>query len=234
MPIVGNLSEFPLPEVLLLIGARTGSLRLFEVPSYGMIAIDLSEGQAHALHLGSAHLTAPDAIVAELSVIVEAGAGMFEFRAQPVESVRQGQPLEISYLVMKLVLHVDEKLARQRTLMARDLFYRLETPVPDIWIDPILNEFFEKCRPHLAEGIQSEELATELGLDNDAVRLNLDHLRQVGIIKVLDGIEIEQNREAMLKEKISKKTSAFQLAAEASDLIKRTGKLLKLPPREKY
>src|SRR5258708_7484219 len=142
MPIIGNLSEFPLPEVLLLIGPRTGRLRLYDVPEFAVMEIDLCEGQAHALHLGGSYLTEPPQIVAELSVIVETGEGMFEFRAQPIESVRHDEPFPINQLVMMLVLHVDEKLARQRALMATDLFYMLEVPAPEIWIDPTLNQFY--------------------------------------------------------------------------------------------
>src|SRR5476649_3033036 len=146
MPIVGNLSEFPLPEVLLLIGCRTGRLRIYDVPEFSPVEMDLSEGQAHGLHIGDYFLTEPSQIVKELSFMVETGNGMFEFSAQPVVSVRRDQPLPISELVMLLVLHVDEKLAKQRALLAPQLFYMLETPPPGLRIDPDLNLFYQQSR----------------------------------------------------------------------------------------
>ena len=54
MPIVGNLSEFPLPEVLILIGLRTGRLRLLDVPeSVSYTHLDVYKRQPSFRHLVS-------------------------------------------------------------------------------------------------------------------------------------------------------------------------------------
>ncbi len=230
MPIVGNLTEFPLPEVLLLIGTRTGRLRLYDVPEFAVMELDLSEGHAHALHLGGSYLTEDREIVTELSVIVGTGEGMFEFRPQPVVSVRREQPLPVSHLVMLLVLHVDEVLAKQRALASEQPLYMVQTPLPEIWIDPNLNLFFRQCQPLLTDGARSEDIAAFLGMDNDEVRLNLTYLRQLGFVQLLDGAE--PMREVRLEREITHKSNEFQLAAEASDLIRRSGKLLKIPLRQ--
>jgi hypothetical protein len=228
MPLVGNLSEFPLPEVLLLIGSRTGRLRIYDVPDLSPVEMDLSEGQAHGLHIGDHFLTETRQIVAELSFMVETGDGMFEFSAQPIVSVQRDEPLPINELVMLLVLHVDEKLARQRALLAPQLFYMLETR-PEIEIDSDLNLFYQQSRQLLAGGVRAEDLAEYLGLEEEFVRLNLDHLHQLGFVKLLETSDVESLREMMLQQEISQKTDEFQLAVEASDLIRRSGKLLKIP-----
>ena len=229
MPLVGNLSEFPLPEVLLLIGSRTGRLRIYDVPDILPVEMDLSESQAHGLHIGDYFLTERSQIVAELSFIVETGEGMFEFSVQPVVSMPRDEPLPISELVMLLVLHVDEKLAKQRALLAPQLFYMLETPPPETAIDPNLNLFYQQSRQLLAEGVRAEDLADYLGLEQDVVRLNLDNLHQLGFVKLLETSDVEILREMMLEQEISQKSNEFLLAVEASDLIRRSGKLLKLP-----
>jgi len=229
MPLIGNLSEFPLPEVLLLIGSRTGRLRLYDVPEFIPVEIDLSEGQAHGLHIGENFLTDPSQIVAELSFLVETGDGLFEFAAQPIVSVRHEQPLPVSELVMRLVLHVDEKLAKQHAVLAPQLFYMLETPPPEIGIDPELNLFYQQSRQLLAGGVRAEDLAEYLGLAENVVRLNLDTLHQLGFVKLLETSDVETLREMMLEQEISQKSSEFLLAVEASDLIRRSGRLLKHP-----
>ena len=231
MPIIGSLAEFPLPEVLLLIGGRTGRLRLYDVPEFAVMELDLSDGNAHALHLGGSFLTQPFEIVAELSVIVETGEGMFEFSVQPVESVRRDEPLTVNELVMQLVLHVDEKLARQRALLSPEVYYMLASPAPEIWIDPDLNLFYHKSWQLLASGVRPEDLAEFLNLDHDSVRLNLSYLRQLGLVQLLDGKDVVAMQEKKLEQQISQKSNEFQLAAEASDLIRRSGRLLKLPSR---
>jgi hypothetical protein len=229
MPLVGTLSEFPLPEVLLLIGCRTGRLRLYDAPDFVPMEIDLSEGQAHGLHIGDTLVTVTPQIVAELSLLVESGEGMFEFAAQPVVSIQREEPLPISELVMLLVLHVDEKLAKQNALLAPQLFYMLETPTPDAAINPELNLFYLQSRQLLSGGVRAEDLAEYLGLEQTLVKLSLDNLHQLGVVKLLETSDVESLREMMLEQEISEKSSEFQMAVEASDLIRRTGKLLKLP-----
>jgi hypothetical protein len=229
MPLVGNLSEFPLPEVLLLIGCRTGRLRLYDAPDFVTLEVDLSEGQAHGLHIGESLVTSTPQIIAELSLLVETGDGMFEFSAQPIVSVQRDEPLAISELVMLLVLHVDEKLAKQNALLAPQLFYMLETPTPQTGINPELNLFYLQSRQLLAGGVRAEDLAEYLGLEETLVKLSLDSLHQLGVVKLLETSDVETLREMMLEHEISEKSSEFQMAVEASDLIRRTGKLLKLP-----
>jgi len=229
MPLVGNLTEFPLPEVLLLIGTRTGRLRLYDAPEIVPIEMDLCEGRAHGLHINDNFLTEAPQIVAELSFLVETGEGMFEFAAQPIVSTQREEPLPITELVMLLVLHVDEKLAKQRAILAPQLFYMLETPAPEITIDPRLHLFYLQGRQLLAGGVRCEDLAEYLGLEETLVRSNLDNLHQIGFVKLLETSDVETLREMMLHDEISQKSNEFQLAVEASDLIRRTGKLLKIP-----
>ena len=229
MSLTGDLSEFPLPEVLLLIGNRTGRLRLYDVPTLVPITMDLSEGHAHGLHIVDNFLTESSQIVAELSFLIETGEGMFEFLAQPIVSVRHDRSLPINELVMLLVLHVDEKLAKQNAVLAPQLFYMLETPPPEIGIDPALNLFYQQSRQLLAGGVRAEDLAEYLGLEENVAGLNLHHLHQLGLVKLLETSDVETLREMMLEQEISQKSNDYLLAVEASEMIRRSGKLLKLP-----
>lgn len=229
MPLVGDLSEFPLPEVLLLIGNRTGRLRLFDAPEIIPIEMDLCEGRAHGLHIGESFIAETPQMVAELSYLVETGEGSFEFSALPAVSNGRNEPLPVNELVMLLVLHVDEKLAKQRALLAPQLFYMLETLPAGISIAPELNLFYQQSRQLLAGGVRAEDLAEYLGMDEEMVRRYLDNLHQIGFVKLLETSDVETLREMMLQQEICQKTNEFQLAVEASDLIRRSGKLLKVP-----
>jgi hypothetical protein len=231
MPLTGNLTEFPLPEVLLLIGSRTGRLRLFEAEEFVPMEVDLSEGQTHGLHLNENLLTEPEQIVAELSYAVETGNGMFEFKSQPIVSVPREQPLPVNELVMQLVLRVDEKLAKHRAVLAPELFYILAVPAPACDIKGGLKLFFRQSRHLLAGGVRSEDLAEYLGIDDELTRLHLYHLHQLGVVRLVETTDVETLRETMLEQEISDKAKDYELAAEASDIIRRTGKLLKLPKR---
>jgi len=83
----------------------------------------------------------------------------------------------------------------------------------------------------LKEGVSTEELAENLELENDVVQLNLAYLRQLGFVKLVDGKAAEALRQQKIEKEISEKNSKYQFAAEASDLIMRSGKLWKMPPK---
>jgi hypothetical protein len=227
MPILGNLSEFPLPEVLLLIGARTGRLRLLDVPEFGILEIDFFNGEVHSLHIGKQTLTEINDLIDKLSAVVQANGGMFEFKMHSVVPVKRHRPLTITQLVMSLVCHVDEQAARQQA--SPHYWYMLETPQPEIWIEPELEAFFTAARASLTTGVYRDQLAEKLKLDPALVHKNLTNLRLLGLIKMIDGVETVSLSGVNVQEKISRKTNDFIRASRATGEIQRiTGKLPKI------
>lgn len=225
MPILGNLSEFPLPEVLLLIGVRTGRLRLLDVPEFGVLEVDFFNGEVHSLHIGAKTLTEVPDLVDKLSSVVQAQGGMFEFRMHSVIPVARRQPLTTTQLVMSLVCHVDEQVARQKVSEPHH-WYILETPQPEIWIEPELNGFFLAARSFLTTGAYRDDLAERLGLDPSVVHKNLTNLRLLGLIKLVDGAATVPLAGIDVQEKISRKSNEYLRASRAAGEIHRvTGKL---------
>jgi len=230
MPIVGNLSEFPLPEVLLLIGARTGRLRLLDVPEFGIMDIDFSNGAAEAMHMANQIFTESKDMIAKLSAVVQMQAGMFEFRLQPVASVARDKPLMVNQLVMTLVCYVDEQLAQQRTSASVGHRFIIVIPQPEIWIEPELNVFFHTARQFLTTpGIHLPDLARHLSLDIALAHRHMTHLRQLGLVRTIDEEEVAQIEEKQAQENISRKSSEFLRASRAmSELQKVTSSLPKM------
>ena len=226
MPILGNLSEFPLPEVLLLIGVRTGRLRLLDVPEYGVMDVDFSNGEAHALYLGKETFTECGDMVSRLSTVVQAQTGMFEFRTQVVTPVARPKALTVNELVMTLVCHVDEQMARQRIPVSPHCWYVLEVIQPEIWIEPDLLNFFLAARSFLVTGIHPDDLAERMNLDLSAVNKNLTNLRLLGQIKMIDGAETVPLANISVQEDITRKSSDFRRASRVGEIVKTS----KLPP----
>jgi hypothetical protein len=224
MPILGNLSEFPLPEVLLLIGARTGRLRLLDVPEFGILEIDFFNGEVHSLHMGNRSLTEAVDMIEKLSAVIQAKGGMFEFRMHSVIPVSRPRPLTATQLVMSLVCHVDEQMARQQAVPHH--WYVLETPQPEIWIEPELHEFFVAAKPFLTKGAYRDDLAERLKLNPDVVHKNLTNLRLLGLIKLVDGASTVPLAGIEMQEKVSRKSNDFLRASRAAGQIQRiTGNL---------
>jgi predicted transcriptional regulator len=227
MPILGNLSEFPLPEVLLLIGSRTGRLRLLDVPEFGIMDVDFTEGEAQAMYLGAKTFTDATQMIDKLSAVVQVQAGMFEFRLQPVIRVERERPLMVNQLVMSLVCHVDEQMARQQQTTSPNLWYTLESPEPEIWIEPELNSFFLAARELLVKGASLDHLAEKMEVDKALLHQNLTNLRLLGLIKLVDGTETVTLAMAEPEEKISRKNVEFLRASRVVTEIKRlTGRLM--------
>ena len=225
MPILGNLSEYPLPEVLIMIGCRTGTLRLYDVPEFGLLDIDFADGELQAMKLGKQTITDTDVVVAKLSEIVQSREGMFEYRMHPVSLVERSEPVLINRLVIAVVYYVDEQL-RKRTSLSPEHWYMLEPIQSEIWMDPELEAFLKEAEPYLVPGVHAEELAQWLKLDLAKTLENLTSLLQLGLIKEVDNAE-HARAEALL-EQISSKNSEFEMAVQVSDLMRRTGSLLKL------
>lgn len=226
MPIIGNLSEFPLPEVLLLIGTRTGRLRLLEVPEFGIMDVDFSDGEAQAMHLGARTFTRVEEMIDKLSAVVQAEGGMFEFRLHPVIPVARERPLMINQLVMSLVCHVDEQLARLNATTSPNSWYVLESPEPEIWIEPELHLFFTAARAFLTTGVHVDDLAQRLELDISVVQKNLTNLRLLGLIKLVDGAQTVPLAAINVQAQVARKSNDFLRASRAiGEMKKVTAKL---------
>jgi hypothetical protein len=225
MPILGNLSEFPLPEVLLLIGQRTGRLRLLDVPEFGILEIDFFNGEVHALHLGQKTLVEIPDMLEKLSAVVQAKGGMFEFKMHSIVPVGRTRPLTSMQLVLSLVSHVDEQVARNQATPHQ--WYMLETPQPEIWIEPELHEFFLKAKPLLTTGAYCDNLAERLKLDPATVYKNMTNLRLLGLVKLIDGAStVPLAKVEAQQEQISRRSNGYLRAARAAGEIQRiTGKL---------
>ena len=223
MPLTGTLAEFPLPEVLLLIGSRTGRLRLYDAHEFVPMELDVAEGQAHGLHIGSTLVTGSAQIIAELSFAVETGEGLFQFSPQSI--VPLSHPLPISELVMQLALRVDERIAKHSAVLGTELFYILEPSPPNADLKPDLLLFYLQGRHLLADGIRADDLAEYMGLDHEAVKLYLYDLHQFGFVKLVETNDVKTLREMIVQDEITQMTNEFFLA-EASRAALQTGELL--------
>jgi len=116
MPLIGDFYDFPLPEVLMFIGPRSGRLKISGVPFFGRVEMDFDHGEVLAMHAGGETLVEVEQILANLSVVVRMGKCQFEFVFQPVQPVQRESPLTITQLVFSLVRYVDDQMSRQKAV----------------------------------------------------------------------------------------------------------------------
>jgi len=218
MPIVGNLSEFPLPEVLLLIGQRTGRLRLLDIPEFGILDVDISNGSVQTMKMGSCVLTETREMVDKLGVIVQARSGMFEFQMGPVALMVNQRLVSIHDLAMLLVCHVDEQAAQNKAVPVAEQKHRLVVFEPEIWMEPELYQFFHAARSHLSAALPMGKLAREMGMASGIVHENLTKLRLLGIIEM---VEAGEQTQTDAKIEIMDKASAYIRVAQMTDQFRK-------------
>jgi hypothetical protein len=222
MPIIGNLSEFPLPEVLLLIGRRTGRLRLLDIPEYGVLDIDISNGGVQAMRIGTNTLLDGLKMLDTLGTIVLTQQGMFEFRLVPISLMAAEQSLTTHDLAMKLVCHVDKQLAEQQLNTAAEQRYRLVLPQPDIWLEPELLQFFNFAGPLIKEGLAVYDLALLLQMETSRVAQNLNHLRLLELIEPIPNeTGVVKMEEVIPREELTRTSKTLLMNPHTTERIRK-------------
>lgn len=227
MPIVGNLSEFPLPEVLLLIGQRTGRLRLLDIPEFGILEVDISNGAVQTMRIGRNAVTEISRMIDKLAAVLRTSSGMFDFQLMPVSLLSGQLPVTIHELAMKLVCHVDQQAAEDSKASTSGLHYRLLVSNPDIWMEPELDLFFCTARPFLASASSVDELACHLQMEPAHVHDNLTKLRQLEIVELIGAAapaQVEERTEPT-QEMVEKSNAYFRVAQMNDQIRKLTSRL---------
>jgi hypothetical protein len=184
MPIVGNLNEFPLPEVLNLIGTRTGRMQLLDIPEAGVLLMDLWEGHIISLQVAGVYVEDPTEVIRKLSHVVEGGYGMFEFRLMPPEDLRGSLRLALNRVAMDLCFEVDNAIGTTRALIQANPTFVLISE-HDIWLEPELQAFFNGIRGHLASGIDVKSASRIVGIEPPMAYANFNKLLQLGMVEIL-------------------------------------------------
>ena len=109
MPLIGDLCDIPLPDVLLFIGQRTGRFRISGVPFFGQIEMDFCEGQVMAMQAGNETVVDVDQMLANLGVVVRMKKCRFEFTMKIIQAAPCENPLTITQLVVLLINYVEEQ-----------------------------------------------------------------------------------------------------------------------------
>ncbi|GLV48417.1 hypothetical protein TJA_15730 [Thermus sp. LT1-2-5] len=180
MAIFGNLRDMPFPDLVGMLGRRSGVLEVFHLPGRkASYIIALEGGKVLWVREGTKVLDPVQAHSA-LQDLFRMEEGAFEFTQgtppPPPNGQTLGWPLERILLAMTTV--VDELAAYRPHLP--DPKTRFQAVALEVWLEEPLWSFWERARPLLARGASAEELAQRLGLPVDEVAYYLHKLRLAG------------------------------------------------------
>jgi hypothetical protein len=187
MAIFGNLGDIPLPDLLPMLGRRTGVLELWNLEAGKNVSLWLETGQLKGVWLTGKSLEANQArnLIIEL---LNAKHGSFEFMLGQPKMVCQ-HPLNWSVERLLAVNFPTGENPAQTQLP--DPHTKFQAIALEVWLDEPLFGFWQKARPLLARGASSAEIAQQLGLPTEQVQQYLHRLRLAGRVSPVKAFQIE-------------------------------------------
>lgn len=178
MAIFGNLRDMPFPDLVAMLGRRSGVLEVFALPGKRQgYRIALDGGRVLWIQEGNQPLDPMKArsVVQDLFYAQE---GAFEFHpgAPPANGQPLGWPLE--QLLLSFTAMEDERRAYAAFLP--DSKTRFQAVALEVWLEEPLYTFWERAKPLLERGASSEEISQALHLPLEEVRYYLHKLRLAG------------------------------------------------------
>ena len=181
MPVIGNLAEFPLPEVLHFIGSRTGRMKLLDVPGTEYMELDIATGYLCGLHTSGVPVEDPDRVLTHLSHALQASRGMFEFTILEPQYIRGSLQLPLQSLAMEMAYTVDQmNHETQKLFQPTSRFTLLQDP--QVWLELELRQFFHYAREMIYGQATLHEIADYLGMEEHVTASHLSKLRALGIV----------------------------------------------------
>jgi hypothetical protein len=182
--IFGNLTEFPLLEVMGMLEHRCGVLRFQDIGRFSVLELHVNMGVLQGLVVdGRVWRDGFDA-KALLLEIANVRHGSFEFQRLPATSPEMHNDLAIN---------INKVLLKSATFDDEWNNYKDQIPDPKtrftlageelVWLEGNLQTFWTKVEPLLEYGISLEDLASRLQMDVRVVQLNFYKLRAIGVVR---------------------------------------------------
>lgn len=179
--ISGDLIDLPIPEILNMLGRRSGKLEVEGVPDLNRLTLHVGDGFLRGFFDGEEEIADWIRVRDRLLTVMDSFEGKFEFRPSPATHLLGELNMPIPRLLSIIAATVDESGA------FRDYFANPETcfktlAAPNLWLDTQLFMFLEAAKPFLERGATALDLAKSLHLDLAQVQNSLFKLRSVGKI----------------------------------------------------
>lgn len=184
MAIFGNLTEFPMLEVVGMLEHRCGALRFSHIGRYQTLEFHVNMGILQGLVVdGKVWRDGFDA-KALLLELANQREGHFEFQRLPATSPE---------MYNDLAININEVLLRSATFDDEWNNYKDQLPDPKtrftlageelVWLEGNLQTFWQRIEPLLEYGISIEDLAKRFEMDVRVVQMNFYKLRAVGVVR---------------------------------------------------
>lgn len=231
MAIFGSLADLPFPELMGLIGQRTGKLFISNPKTKKKFEWHLHEATICGLIVNQRMMDDVMQVRGCMIELIEDADSHFEFHKQDYHALHQYFRLGTEHLILSTAAAMDE-LQEFRRFFSHEVTYFKTSGQMDIWLDEHLATFWERSAPYLERGCNAVMLAENLNLNLDQVQLNLYKLRSVGKlvpVRLFDQQPVREQKTARSADPLrplfeQQIPTGSALAAKAKSLV---GRMLK-------
>ena len=179
MAIFGTLADLPFPELMVLVGQRTGKLFISNPKTKKKFEWHLHEATICGLMVNQKMMDDVMQIRGCMIELIEDTESHFEFQKHDFRELQHYFRLRTEQLILSTAAAMDE-LQEFRRFFSHEVTYFQASGKMDIWLDEHLASFWERSSVYLERGCNAVILAEALSLNLDQVQLNLYKLRSVG------------------------------------------------------
>jgi hypothetical protein len=183
MPVTGEISELPLPELLNMMRHRSGKLSLFQTQQVTEMQLHFTPGYLCGFMVDKYVIKSESQVVDKLVSVTAAPIGHFCFTPAHASSLMGSVRLGIDRLALIIVSQVDEISVNKQFLPAPHRIFRLQKPDEKVQFEEQnLAEFFRNSVNLLKCGISAEKLASIEQISPEQVQLYLYKLNLLGLV----------------------------------------------------
>ncbi len=196
MAIFGSLEELPIPEILSMLGHRSGHLKVWDLPDDKRCDLYIDKGKLKALRINGRRVQEVFEVREEMVSLLSTKNGSFEFDRCAPEALQQGLDASIQQLLLSAATAIDEIAAyRNNFADPRTRFQMLTTF--ETWTDQELAHFWQRAEEALLHGTSAIELAEMLDMNLEQVQLILYKLRSLGVVEPVRQFQKHAQKQAV-------------------------------------
>jgi len=183
MPVQGETSELPLPDIMGMVRYRTGKLLFSSIVSTPDVEVHVTPGYITAMIVDDKLIQDDWRIVDKLVAITASPAGDFTFQSCAPSDLKHSVRINIDGILLTVVTAIDEILCANARLPNHSQLYQM-VPGRDKLVvdDATLETFLHVARPDLEIGLTAIEFAHRLEISTKQVQFYFLKLIELGMI----------------------------------------------------
>lgn len=217
MPVIGDTTELPLPDLLGMLRYRTGVVTFTSIQNLPEMRMHVTPGWLGGLLLGGRLVKSEIHILDILVAVAASPAGRFHFQATLPQELLSDVRISIDGLILAVVTNIDEILGNLDRLPHADQVYSFVPGKEELqYDDPTLADFLLRARDQLELGVSAETVADILHISDKQAQFYLLKLREYEMIQPMRSVDPFLNNPSLQLKSTQLRVREHQIRPAAS------------------